>query len=243
MERFGRRLDVDRTRLGLLPAPERRPSGVSRPAGPAGGAGPGRRPDRPGGRSPGSSTTTRSSWPRVAEQAGGPRAAGRSGSSRSRPTGAPTTRPSTPSGVRPGATQSCSGRPGHLYVYFTYGMHWCANVVCGPRAPAGAVLLRAGAPVAGLEACGPARPAGPPDRDLCHGPAKLCQALGITGASTATAARPRGRDEASSPGRRRDAPPDQPGQGCGSGSRRRPTGPGGSWVTGRSARSRRPRPR
>jgi len=59
------------------------------------------------------------------------------------------------------------GPPGFLYVYFTYGMHWCANVVCGPDGEAAAVLIRA------------ARPKARSDRDLCSGPAKLCQALGI----------------------------------------------------------------
>ena len=66
-------------------------------------------------------------------------------------------------------------------MYFTYGMHWCANVVCGPDGEAAAVLIRALAPTDGLAAMREARPAARRDRDLCNGPAKLCQALGITG--------------------------------------------------------------
>ena len=72
------------------------------------------------------------------------------------------------------------GEPGHLYVYFTYGMHFCANVVCMAPGTAEAVLLRALAPVSGLEAMRAARPGIDKDAELTSGPAKLCQAMGIT---------------------------------------------------------------
>lgn len=72
------------------------------------------------------------------------------------------------------------GRPGLLYVYFTYGMHFCANVVCMPEGTAEAVLLRALAPVSGLDAMRLARPGIDKDVQLASGPAKLCQAMGIT---------------------------------------------------------------
>lgn len=73
------------------------------------------------------------------------------------------------------------GPAGYLYVYFSYGMHWCANVVCDADGTAGAVLLRALAPVAGLQEMRTARVAARADRHLCSGPGKLTQALGLTG--------------------------------------------------------------
>jgi DNA-3-methyladenine glycosylase len=78
-------------------------------------------------------------------------------------------------------TRTMFGPPGHLYVYFTYGMHWCANVVCGSDGTAGAVLLRGAAPTSGVEAMREARPRARRDRDLTAGPARLCQAFGIDG--------------------------------------------------------------
>jgi DNA-3-methyladenine glycosylase len=83
------------------------------------------------------------------------------------------------------------GPPGHAYVYFTYGMHFCVNLVCEPAGAVSAILLRAGRIIegAGLAAARrwPAPPDGAagtaarrrPERDLARGPARLCQALGI----------------------------------------------------------------
>jgi DNA-3-methyladenine glycosylase len=69
--------------------------------------------------------------------------------------------------------------PGLLYVYFTYGMHYCANVVCGPRGRPSAVLLRAGAVTEGLAQARLRRPGVAPDAALARGPANLVRALGI----------------------------------------------------------------
>jgi DNA-3-methyladenine glycosylase len=71
------------------------------------------------------------------------------------------------------------GPPGHAYVYFTYGMHFCVNLVCMPAGVASAVLLRAGEIVAGVSTAQSRRGASVPFRDLARGPARLCQALGI----------------------------------------------------------------
>jgi DNA-3-methyladenine glycosylase len=73
------------------------------------------------------------------------------------------------------------GEPGHVYVYFTYGMHWCANLVCGPPGRASAVLLRGGEVVSGLELARSRRPASKRDADLARGPARLATSLGLTG--------------------------------------------------------------
>ena len=73
------------------------------------------------------------------------------------------------------------GRPGLLYVYFTYGMHWCMNAVTGAPEEGSAVLLRTATPLEGLDRMALARGRSAV-RDLCSGPAKLAQALGVDGA-------------------------------------------------------------
>src|SRR5690242_13524716 len=78
-----------------------------------------------------------------------------------------------------GRTAVMFGPPGHLYTYFTYGMHWCANVVCGTDGVAAAVLLRAGAVVEGVDAARERRPAARRDSELARGPARLARCLGL----------------------------------------------------------------
>ena len=84
------------------------------------------------------------------------------------------------------------GPAGHLYVYFTYGMHYCANIVCGPAGTASAVLLRAGEVVEGQHLAAVRRPTSKSPFDVASGPARLATALALTTADS-------GRDALSEP--------------------------------------------
>jgi DNA-3-methyladenine glycosylase len=134
------------------------------------------------------------------------------------------------------------GPSGHLYVYFTYGMHWCANAVCGPGPTPGAVLLRAVQPLTGLEAMRAARWRAQHrqvDRDLCRGPGRLCQAYGWNGTDDGTDLAARHRTDGA-PGILSDGvcPPDTPQVSTRIGLRRgtdlpwRFSVPGSAWVSG-----------
>src|SRR5207237_817850 len=82
-------------------------------------------------------------------------------------------------GLRSARNESMYLEGGHAYVYFTYGMHWCMNVVTGEADIAEAVLLRGAEPVRGIESMRKRRPKAKRDRDLTNGPGKLCAAMSI----------------------------------------------------------------
>ncbi len=82
-------------------------------------------------------------------------------------------------GLRSARNESMYLEGGHAYVYFTYGMHWCLNVVTQEKDLAEAVLLRAAEPVKGIDSMRERRPKAKRDFDLMNGPGKLCSALGI----------------------------------------------------------------
>lgn len=97
-------------------------------------------------------------------------------------------------------TRPMFAAPGHVYAYFSYGMHTCVNLVCGPEGVAAAVLLRAGEVVAGADLAHARRAAGRsprsvPFRDLARGPARLAQALGVTLADSGSVLAPLDRPE------------------------------------------------
>ncbi|MBO1267483.1 DNA-3-methyladenine glycosylase [Arthrobacter cavernae] len=111
------------------------------------------------------------------------------------------------------------GPAGHLYVYFTYGMHYCANIVCGPDGVPSALLLRAGEVVGGQAIAASRRPASRSPQDLASGPARLATVLGLTTADS-------GRDALSPPFGL--ALPDGPAAAVASGPRVGVAGDGGS---------------
>jgi DNA-3-methyladenine glycosylase len=122
------------------------------------------------------------------------------------------------------------GPAGHLYVYFTYGMHHCTNIVCGPAGVASALLLRAGEVVEGLELARHRRPTSKNPADLASGPARLAKALGLTTAYS-------GRDALAPPFGL--VIPDHPAGNVSSGPRVGVSGVGGTdqyawrfWITG-----------
>ncbi|MET7455601.1 DNA-3-methyladenine glycosylase [Streptomyces sp. NPDC005574] len=78
------------------------------------------------------------------------------------------------------------GPPGHVYVYFTYGMWFCMNLVCGPEGTSSAVLLRAGEIVEGVESARKRRLSARHDKELAKGPARLATALGVDRALNGT---------------------------------------------------------
>jgi DNA-3-methyladenine glycosylase len=82
-------------------------------------------------------------------------------------------------GLRSARNESMYAEGGHAYVYFTYGMHWCLNVVTAERDVAEAVLLRAAEPLRGIDAMRERRPKAKKDWELMNGPGKICMAMGI----------------------------------------------------------------
>ncbi len=97
-------------------------------------------------------------------------------------------------------TRPMFAAPGHVYAYFSYGMHTCVNLVCGPEGVGAAVLLRAGEVVSGADLAHARRAAGRssrgiPFRDLARGPARLAQALGVTLADSGSVLAPPDRPE------------------------------------------------